>query len=263
MGTRQAAARVGLTTRGARKRRKATAAVGDRGALARPLDTLVFLLPWVLFYQVALIIAPPAGSLGSPDRVVAIGLLEVFFQLFGTTAVIMPGLAVVIILLCTHLASRESWRVDKRSILRMYVESIVLALPLLLVNHILNGSVRFIGLSGIAERHWLADVTLSIGAGIYEELVFRLVLISVLVIIGADLLRLPHEATTLAAVLVAAALFAAHHHRPMGSEDFTLYRFVFRTMAGVYLGAVFVFRGYGPAAGLHIAYNLLAVATTA
>ena len=34
---------------------------------------------------------------------------------------------------------------------------------------------------------------------------------------------------------------------------------MFRGLAGVYLGAIFIFRGYGPAAGAHIAYNLLII----
>ena len=172
----------------------------------------------------------------------------------------MPGLAVVVILVCTHVASREPWRINRKSVAWMYLESILLAIPLLLLNNLWQTSLRVIAAQKIDAQFWLTEVTLGIGAGIYEELVFRLVLISVLVIIGADLLRLPHAATTLAAVLIAASVFAAHHHQPVGSEEFTLARFLFRTMAGIYLGAVFVFRGYGPAAGLHIAYNLLVVA---
>jgi membrane protease YdiL (CAAX protease family) len=112
----------------------------------------------------------------------------------------------------------------------------------------------------VASAPRLAEVTLGIGAGLYEELIFRLVLISVLVIIGVDLLRWPREATTLACVLIAAALFAAHHHPPLGSEPFALNRFLFRATAGIYLGGVFVYRGYGPAAGLHIAHNLMVIA---
>jgi hypothetical protein len=232
--------------------------VTDRGALARPLDTLVFLLPWIVFYQIALFFVPPDQSLARAEQIVAIEWMRVFFELFGTTAVIMPGLAVVVILLCTHIASGEPYRVDRKAVAWMYGESVLLAVPLLALSHLLHRQLVFAAAAAGADSRWLADATIYIGAGIYEELVFRLVLISVLVIIGADLLRLPHRPTTLVAVLLAALLFAAHHHPPLGSEQFTTPNFLFRTMAGIYLGVIFVFRGYGPAAGLHIAYNLLA-----
>ena len=43
---------------------------------------------------------------------------------------------------------------------------------------------------------------------------------------------------------------------PIGVEPFRLVPFLFRTVAGIYLAVVFWFRGYGPAAGCHAAYNL-------
>lgn len=250
MGKRQASARGARTPR--RRLRS------ERGGLARPLDTLAFLLPWLVFYSIALILLPPSARSG---QVVAFHLLEEFFALFGTTGALMPPLAVVIILLVTHAVSRESWRVSSKAVLGMYAESLLLALPLLVLNGAFNGTHSLAMAERVASSRWLAEVTLGIGAGIYEELIFRLVLISVLVMIGVDLLRWPKEATTLACVMIAAALFAAHHHPPMGSEAFALNRFLFRAAAGIYLGGVFVYRGYGPAAGLHIAHNLIVIAT--
>ena len=98
------------------------------------------------------------------------------------------------------------------------------------------------------------------GAGVYEELVFRLILICLIVMIGADLLRLSPRRTMLAAVVISALLFAAHHHPPVGSEPFDPTRFLFRLGAGLFLGALFVHRGYGVAAGTHVVYNLAAAA---
>ena len=80
--------------------------------------------------------------------------------------------------------------------------------------------------------------------------------------IGADLLRFNNSSTLVAAVMIAAGLFALHHHPPFGSEPFDAFRFTFRTLAGLYLGTIFVFRGYGLAAGAHIAYNLIVTASS-
>jgi membrane protease YdiL (CAAX protease family) len=138
----------------------------------------------------------------------------------------------------------------------MYAEAAVLAIPLLVLNWSIPLSGPANGSGGLIE-----GLALGIGAGIYEELVFRLILISVLVMIGADLLKLGRSRVAIAAVVLSALAFAAHHHQPIGVEPFDLTRFAFRTIAGVYLALVFWYRGYGPAAGCHAAYNVALVAT--
>lgn len=225
-----------------------------RGMLARPLDSLLFLLPLILFYEVACLLPHPPDGAAADDRVIAFHLLQGFFQLLGNQAAWMPGLAVVVVLTATHLVSRQPWRFRKKAVALMYVESVAWALPLIAVNHITQMAA-----TRLEAQTWVANLALCVGSGIYEELVFRLVLISVLVIIGADLLRLPQDATLVASVLIAAVMFALHHHPPFGGDPFEGVRFTFRCLAGVFLGAIFVFRGYGPAAGAHIAHNLLII----
>ncbi|MFQ5462066.1 MAG: type II CAAX prenyl endopeptidase Rce1 family protein [Phycisphaerae bacterium] len=215
-----------------------------RGILARPLEALVFLLPLMTFYEIT--------SVRYPDRVIAFDLLRWFIELFGHAGSLAPGMAVVVILVATHVASGDQWRVRWRRVGSMYVEATLLSLPLLLLNYL-------IPLSAGRADSLIGRLALCVGAGIYEELIFRLVFLSVVVIIGVDILRLDRKNVALAAILLSALAFAAHHHRPIGVEPFELARFAFRTLAGVYLAVVFWFRGYGPAAGCHAAYNVLLV----
>jgi membrane protease YdiL (CAAX protease family) len=206
-----------------------------------------------LFYEIGcMLIAQPTFGPGN-ERIVAFHLLQVFFATFGRTALWMPGLAVIIILLCTHAASRQPWTVRSRVIGLMYLESVLLAAPLMAFNHLLQATP----VAAADNRELFADLVLGIGAGIYEELVFRLVLIALLVMVGGDLLKLSPRLTMGMAVTLSALAFSAHHHPPLGSEPFALHKFIFRTLAGVYLGLLFTFRGYGPAAGTHAAYNVL------
>ena len=224
--------------------------------LSRPLESLVFVLPLILFYEIGcLALHSRSSALPGQERVVAFHLLQLFFQLFGSTGVWMPGLAVIIILLCTQAASRQPWAVRKAAVGLMYVECALLAVPLLAFNHILRAApTQAVGASPL-----LADAVLGVGAGVYEELVFRLILISLLVMIGTDLLRLSGRTMLVVAVVCSALAFSAHHHPPLGSEPFSTGKFLFRALAGVYLGALFVYRGFGPAAGTHAAYNLMVI----
>ncbi len=238
-------------------RRKPALPRPDRGLLARPLDSLLFLLPLIVFYEIASLYIDTAGFDAARGRVVAFDLLQIFFELFGITGILMPGLAVIAILLATQLFCGRPWRFRKKTVALMYVESLLWAMPLIALN-------QFTSITAAVQPldSWIGNLALCVGAGIYEELIFRLALISLMVMIGADLLRFSQSSTLVAAVMLSAIVFALHHHPPLGAEPFDTFRFAFRAMAGVYLGTVFVFRGYGPAAGAHIAYNLLIIALT-
>ncbi|NLW51348.1 MAG: CPBP family intramembrane metalloprotease [Candidatus Brocadiaceae bacterium] len=98
---------------------------------------------------------------------------------------------------------------------------------------------------------------LALGAGVYEELVFRLLLVG-----GGSLLLcrvfLWSRAPSLAVMLAASSVLfaAAHHVGPLG-EPLESYRFLYRTVCGLALGVVFTTRGFGVAAWTHSAYNAL------
>ena len=154
------------------------------------------------------------------------------------------------------MVSGEKWVIHWKRVGMMYVEAMALAMPLLALNLLIPLTARG-GTDPLVGR-----LGLSIAAGIYEELIFRLVLISMLIIIGTDLLRLGHTRVAMAAIILSSLAFAAHHHQPIGAEPFDLTKFAFRTVAGVYLATIFWLRGYGPAAGCHAAYNVALVALT-
>lgn len=217
-----------------------------RGVLARPLEAMVFLAPLIVFYEVV--------SATQPTRVIAFDLLQRFFELFGPSGIWAPGLGVVVILLATHVASGQPWRVRWWRIGLMYVEALALAVPLLALNWTIPLEAHAVGAQAV-----LPQIALGIGAGIYEELVFRLVFISMAIMLGTDLLHLPRFPVAVVAILLSAVVFAAHHHQPFGMEPFHAMRFTFRTAAGLYLALVFWYRGYGPAAGCHAAYNVMLV----
>ena len=119
--------------------------------------------------------------------------------------------------------------------------------------HLGRGAMGLVAL-GWAGGGLFGDVVLSIGAGIYEELVFRLLLVG----LGSFLLRrlfpLPRETALVITVLVSAALFSAYHY--LGQDQFEVFSFVWRTAAGVYLGTLFAVRGFGIAAGAHACFDI-------
>ncbi|MCH8328742.1 MAG: CPBP family intramembrane metalloprotease, partial [Candidatus Marinimicrobia bacterium] len=97
---------------------------------------------------------------------------------------------------------------------------------------------------------------LSIGAGIYEEAVFRLVLISLLMLFFTQALLWHKIPSALLAVAGAGVIFSLFHYvGPMG-EPFSWNTMAYRSVAGVLLGGLFIWRGFGITAYTHTVYDL-------
>jgi len=228
----------------------------------RPVSSLIFLLPMVAIYELGTFLL--AGNLSDAiaERVIAFQLLRQFFGLFGATSFHLPGLALLAILAAWHLATGDRWQIRWRTICVMGVESLLLAIPLVVLSHVAAGYENASQLSGTPPGHiWARDLLLSVGAGIYEELLFRLMLISLLSVILMDLARVPEGPAVFAIVIVSGVAFSMYHY--LGPEPFVWSSFMFRTVAGVYLAGVFMLRGFGITVGCHATYDILTMVLNA
>jgi membrane protease YdiL (CAAX protease family) len=269
---------------------------------SRPIYAVVFLLPFIVFYELGTILINTdllrRYWLG---RVVAFSWLQDFLAYLGLGSKFgwaATPLAVVVILMALQLASRKGWRFWLGDILPMAVECILLAVPLIVLSMFLSGSARHQNGSAPAAAHFavtstvlrcssvtndvlpdaaesrddngkwlglLANVVTGIGAGIYEELVFRLILIVALMVLFQDIFQLGHKISIILSVFISAALFGAYHHivylggQFIQSSPFNWAEFSFRTIAGIYFAGLFAIRGFGITAGAHAFYDIIAV----
>jgi hypothetical protein len=97
---------------------------------------------------------------------------------------------------------------------------------------------------------------LSLGAGLYEELLFRVLLVPVLAWAARATLGTSAAVASALAVLGSALIFSAFHYIGPSGDPFTLASFAFRAIAGVWFSAVFVWRGFGIAAWTHALYDI-------
>jgi hypothetical protein len=98
-----------------------------------------------------------------------------------------------------------------------------------------------------------------VGAGIDEELLFRLGLIGLLGVVFEDLMKLGRTRSLVLAIGLSAIAFMLYHPLRDGSGAVHPARVVFYLGAGVYFGVVFAMRGFGIAVGAHAFYDVLAV----
>ncbi|HEX8114251.1 MAG TPA: CPBP family intramembrane glutamic endopeptidase, partial [Kofleriaceae bacterium] len=110
----------------------------------------------------------------------------------------------------------------------------------------------------------LPSVISAIGAGVHEELVFRLALIAGLVALVRHFgPRAPLGGRLAVGIAIAASslVFAAAHHVGRLGEPWTAHVFAFRAVAGAVFGAVFWFRSLAHAVYAHVLYDLLVAAS--
>lgn len=260
----------------------------------QPLHSLIFLLPLIIIYELGtLMLQHAAQNSGQPVLTIrAYSLLNRFFEIFGVTGYYLPGIIVIVVLFCWHLFSkpkREDWQIRPKLYPLMGLECFALAIPLLvwglvffrdtavaspplppdaslmatLGTSLATGAPGSLAglMSGVVPDGRLSQqIILSIGAGIYEELLFRLIAIALLHIILVDLLALPEKWGAGGAVAFSAIAFGLYHFTSLNLHEWTSYdwgRCFFITCAGVFLAIVYVMRGFGIVAGTHAVYDVL------
>ena len=96
----------------------------------------------------------------------------------------------------------------------------------------------------------------SLGAGLYEELLFRVLLVSLIASACMHLLGLRAVTAGTVAVVGGAAVFSAFHYIGPYADRLELYSFTFRFMAGLFFSALYVVRGFGITAWTHALYDV-------
>lgn len=239
--------------------------IGYITATTRPLNCLVFLLPIIVLHLVGVLIFAIYCPGGEPLINAAFGILRGVFSLLGFNSFYLPGLLVIVSLLLWHWVKDYPWRVRARTILGMAIESFLFAWPVLVLFYALGSSdvvpaAAVSGGSADVVDTLPSQVVSMIGAGIYEELLFRLGMISLFGLLLTKVGSMAKEYSLLFAALASALLFGVYHFY-FGLEsvpfDWPLFNFYF--LAGVYFSGLFVLRGFGISVGAHIIYNMITV----
>jgi membrane protease YdiL (CAAX protease family) len=224
-----------------------------------PIHILVFVAPLVVLYEAGMALLLPRHPDILPNLAHQ-GLLR-FFGSFGvSTALFLPGLVLLVVLLLWQALSKKSWTPRWSVPLGMVLESALAALPLLVVAELLSRTLPVVGGdvgARIAQLDLSARLVVSLGAGLFEELVFRMLLIGLIHTVLVDLGRASDAIGSAVGVAVAAVAFAWYH--PLGSPHggLSLQLLAFYILAGVWFGVLFVTRGFGIAVGAHVAYDAI------
>lgn len=227
----------------------------------RPLHVLTFLLPLVILYELGTIFYLSDRSTGIVETIGARSIFAQFCNLFGSVTVYFPGIAIVSILLFWHVFAGDRTVVRPKVVAGLAIESIAWVVPLLLILYLVapnSPAAAIAAPPSINTLPWQAKATLSVGAGIYEELLFRLVMIPLIHFIAADLLRIQSNLASGIAVVASAIAFAAYHHVSIPDGDPRAFRYyLYYACAGAFFGILYLGRGFGVIVGTHAVFDLV------
>jgi len=233
---------------------------------ARPLTSLVFVAPMLVGYELGVLLLGNHASRNGADVWLRSSLDSIGFGQYCLLPLLTCGL-----LLAWHHTRKETWQLRWPVFSGMLFESLLMGVGLLVVaqwqsdvwSHCNTTCAASADRESVFPR-----IVAYCGAGIYEELLFRLSLLP----FCAWLLRLisgDAQKSTICAVVFTSLLFAAAHYRidvtiagwqivlPCG-DQFQWSTFCFRFIAGLFFAILFVKRGFGIAAGAHALYDILA-----
>jgi membrane protease YdiL (CAAX protease family) len=238
-------------------------------ATRHPWACVLFVLPLLVFYEAglyALGAAPPADMRSGADA-----WLRGILQRVGISPLYGAPVLLLAVLLIWSFWRRGDRPRDFLGVwIGMIVESAAFALGLLCLSQALfpllhtvghwfdAPTVRLVRLttgSAAPELTW-EQIIGYVGAGIYEETLFRLLLFPGLAAL-LQLLDVRRWLGLVTAALASSLAFAAAHNLGPHGEPWQLVTFLFRVCAGLYFTWIYHLRGFGIAVGAHAGYDVL------
>lgn len=225
----------------------------------KPRYSLLVALPLFIIYQVleALEPATHGGALRNGADVI---LETLFSRLAGPRG---PLLLVVCLVAAGLWLVIRDYRKSGRELrfpvlVLMLGEAALLALCFgIIVSAITSQLVRPTAMlqRDVSQLAVSTRLMLSLGAGLYEELLFRVLLVGSVAWAGRRLLGFRPLVAGIWAALIGAVIFSAFHYVGPYGDQLTAYSFVFRTIAGLAFSALFLLRGFGITAWTHALYD--------
>ena len=223
--------------------------------------SLLFALPLLVLYEV---LAAILGH-GEPQAIrngADVLMKSVFVALLGARGPLVFGALLIGVSLWLVIRDmrKEGKQLSPRIFAGMATESIVLALAFGIVVASVTTRVLapFAALvqTPMQELDRSTQLMVSLGAGLYEELLFRVLLVGAFAALGVRVFRWKPVTAGAVAVGAGALIFSLFHYIGPFGDAFEAGSFTFRLIAGLFFSALFVARGFGITAWTHALYDV-------
>lgn len=216
-------------------------------------------LPLLLLYEILIFIAQPDS-----EQVVRISVdvwIKTLFSYFGQDVLSITLILVALLGIFVLYRERQKLSTLKPGyFFTMLIEASAYAFLLaLIISTTVSSLLHIVAPQTVESLSTLQQLALSLGAGLYEELFFRVILVSLLLLILRYFVNTKWLRFT-CAMVIAAFLFSLVHYIGDLGDPFTMGSFIFRFLFGLALNAIYIFRGFGMAAWTHAIYDIMVVA---
>ena len=218
-----------------------------------PFYSFIFILPLFLIYEFGI------SAISSKDlptiRNGADVLLRRILATVGIGGVYGMALMLLFGIVIAYFINKGKFkelRIRSNYFLIMIFESIIWSMVLFAI--LFKGQLL---LAKGTAKLLLQQIVLSIGSGIFEEFVFRVVLVSGLALIIGLFIKKRYWYKMLISIVIAAVIFSAFHFIGEYADTPITSLFILRLSAGIILGYIYILRGFGIAAYSHSFYNLI------
>ena len=215
--------------------------------------SFLFILPLLVLYEVGIILY------GSEVKNTADVIVKSPLEIFGKNAALVFNSLVIIISFCSIFYIEKKHRLHCGIFFPMLLESIIYALFLGYVIVFLVYGFLPLDITGLHVEGFTKGVIISLGAGVYEEIFFRLLLLSIICFVFVKVFKINTLIGSLLSILICAGIFSSMHYTGAIGDSFSVHSFLFRFVAGIILSAIFIFRGLGIAVYTHATYDVLTV----
>ena len=228
--------------------------------------SILFALPLLLGYQAlsVLLAQPGKGELRNGADALLTAAFTAVAGRYGS-AICMGAIILLGVGLVVRDMRRSRAGVRPAVFAGMLVESAVLAavfgFVIGLTTAKLLGTLHALSLGPIQRTSWATRLMLSLGAGLYEELFFRVLLVGGLAAGARIVLGFSQRAAGFFAVVVGAVIFSAFHYIGPYGDQLQLQSFVFRLLSGVAFSGLYLLRGFGITAWTHALYDAFLLLT--
>jgi hypothetical protein len=220
----------------------------------RPIYSAVLVLPFVLVYQIG-VWAFHSQTINGGDA-----LIRRLMQLLSVNTAFASTVVLLVCFIVWQVRTKASWKVEPERLGVLLIESVLFAEILFRLNGWLSMQLPRqtapMSVPAGAEQGGLMSFVLYCGAGVYEELVFRVLLLGLLTLVCTKLLQMEKVQAAVWSVVVGALLFSLFHYIGPEGDRFQINSFLQRMLAGLYFAALYVTRSFGIAAASHALYDV-------
>lgn len=222
-----------------------------------PRYSLLFAVPLLVAYEaLAWALGDAAGGVRNGADVL---LKWLFVAAGGGRGLLVFNLILAAVAIALVLRDRRAHpgAIQPRVFAYMLAESAVLAVLVgLVVGSATRTLLEHLAIGQIGDLPIGSQLMLSLGAGIYEELLFRVLLVGALSAIGTRWLGWSARSAGLVACVVGALIFSAFHYIGTYGDAWNLSSFLFRALAGLVFSGLYLTRGLGITAWTHALYDV-------